>query len=341
MAESEIPSSGSEATLELSKNNMSDDGTFVPKVDAVPELAASSSSSDNMAEDSVLTYTAKECPPTVKLPTWTEKMSSQCNMETACGDLQIEVVIPTPVAPRGNEGVPFDEGVALNEPWTKEACDSATDTWASVSTKALGLIENLRSIDGISEKAQDLKTAVKATAQSFHDSCMSSSTAEYVHNFVVSTLDKLTADVEKRTAEGINQTFSIMTEREQLSTTTEAATTDAVLTPGQGKIPAWSSVWTKVEKLTLIFRRQVESLIIKYKHPESNLLEDLKVKFSFLQSACIQMDKKLEKAMGIVNEEDGECEIGIKPKEVPTANEETSVPEPVRSTSYDKTLHSV
>jgi len=251
--------------------------------------------------------------------------------------------------------VPPEQMPVPPESWTKNAYAAAAETLTSMSTKTSVLIDTLSST---------AKTTVTSTAKSLQESIMSSTTANSIHNYLGCVVDDIIEErqtKEDEIAEGntvlkINETASIKTDYGTDADTAKDVTADTVTstTPEQGmisaltsslwtkmeSIPAWSSsvwtkaesipawgssLWTKVESLTSDLRTNVESLIIRYKQPENNLLEDIKVRVSslpaLLSTACAQIDKKVENVIGI-------------------DKNEVIMPTVDRSTSYDVTLKS-
>ena len=237
--------------------------------------------------------------------------------------------------------VPPEQMPVPPESWTKNAYDAAAETLTSMSTKTSVLIDTLSST---------AKTTVTSTAKSLQESIMSSTTANSIHNYLGCVVDDIIEErqtKEDEIAEGntvlkINETASIKTDYGTDADTAKDVTADTVTstTPEQGmisaltsslwtkmeSIPAWgSSLWTKVDSLTSDLRTNVESLIIRYKQPENNLLEDIKVRVSslpaLLSTACAQIDKKVENVIGI-------------------DKNEVMMPTVDRSTSYDATLKS-
>lgn len=237
--------------------------------------------------------------------------------------------------------VPPEQMPVPPESWTKNAYAAAAETLTSMSTKTSVLIDTLSST---------AKTTVTSTAKSLQESIMSSTTANSIHNYLGCVVDDIIEErqtkedeiAEENTVLKINETASIKTDYGTDADTAKDVTADTVTstTPEQGmisaltsslwtkmeSIPAWgSSLWTKVDSLTSDLRTNVESLIIRYKQPENNLLEDIKVRVSslpaLLSTACAQIDKKVENVIGI-------------------DKNEVMMPTVDRSTSYDATLKS-
>lgn len=237
--------------------------------------------------------------------------------------------------------VPPEQMPVPPESWTKNAYAAAAETLTSMSTKTSVLIDTLSST---------AKTTVTSTAKSLQESIMSSTTANSIHNYLGCVVDDIIEErqtkedeiAEENTVLKINETASIKTDYGTDADTAKDVTADTVTstTPEQGmilaltsslwtkmeSIPAWgSSLWTKVDSLTSDLRTNVESLIIRYKQPENNLLEDIKVRVSslpaLLLTACAQIDKKVENVIGI-------------------DKNEVMMPTVDRSTSYDATLKS-
>eukprot|EP00578_Thalassiosira_sp_NH16_P024282 CAMPEP_0181100044 /NCGR_PEP_ID=MMETSP1071-20121207/12984_1 /TAXON_ID=35127 /ORGANISM="Thalassiosira sp., Strain NH16" /LENGTH=429 /DNA_ID=CAMNT_0023182749 /DNA_START=106 /DNA_END=1392 /DNA_ORIENTATION=- len=100
---------------------------------APPELTASSSSEGSKT---------KEEEPS----SWADKLSSQCQMDTACGKCELEFSKKEELT-ASNDNALTEQGELLAidgapppTPWTRQVSEATADTLASVSTKASGLM---------------------------------------------------------------------------------------------------------------------------------------------------------------------------------------------------------
>lgn len=111
------------------------EGAIVTKggEEEVPKLAASSSSEGSQKEKE---EAAKEGP-----SSWAEKFSSQCQLDTACGRLDIEFM-KKDEAPKtlAIEGENSPEPSEPSEPWTQQVSNATAETLNAVSAKAASVM---------------------------------------------------------------------------------------------------------------------------------------------------------------------------------------------------------